>query len=91
MRGIVVWALLTVAVVLVVIGGAVLLFVPATFGWTAYSPLSSSTFSGMYPLTEERAIGATCAIVGLLIGAGLVGWGIGRRSASRPGQDDEQP
>ena len=79
-----VWGLLGVAVILLVMGAAVLLFSPVEFGWTAYAPLSdeSFSFSGMYPLTPERAAGGALAILGLLLIAGTGGWMLGR--ASRP-------
>lgn len=83
MRGrIVVWVLLGTAVLLVLVGAAVMLFSPATFGWTAYAPLSSTafSFSGMYPLTPQRAAGAGLAVLGLLLVVGLLGWVLGRRS-----------
>lgn len=81
------WVLLGAGVVLVVVGGSTLLFSPVSYGWFAYSPLSSSTsdgsfafVGGMYPMTTERAIGATCAVAGLLLLVGLGGWVLGRRS-----------
>ncbi len=86
MRGrIVVWGLLAASAVLVAVGAGVLLFVPVSFGWLAYAPLSSASFSfsGMYPLTPERAGGAVCAIAGLLLAAVVAGWVLGRRSARR--------
>jgi hypothetical protein len=78
------WVLLAAAVVLVVIGAAVVLFVPVTFGWVGYGSFASSEsfdFSGMYPLTPERAAGAACAVVGLVLCAVVLGWVLGSRSA----------
>lgn len=86
MRGrIAVWVALGAAAALVVAGGALLLFAPVSFGWTAYAPLSgeSFSFSGMYPLTPERAVGAGLAVAGLLLAVGVGGWAVGRRSAIR--------
>lgn len=84
MRGrIGVWVLLGAAVALVAIGGGVLLFAPVSFGWTAYAPLSGASFSGMYPLTPERAVGAGLAAAGLLLAVAVGGWAVGRRSALR--------
>lgn len=85
MKGRIVWVrvLLIAAAVLVAIGAAVLLFMPASFGWVGYSTGASSSsfeFTGMYPLTPERAIGAACCVAGLLLGAGVLGWVLGRRS-----------
>lgn len=76
------WLLVGFAVVLVVIGASVLLLSPATFGWTLDAPLSgeSFSFSGMYPLTPERATGGALAILGLLLIAAIAGWALGRRS-----------
>lgn len=77
--------LLGAAVVLVVVGAAVFVLAPVSFGytgWYAYSPLSSSfAFDGMYPLTPGRVTGAALVVVGLLIAAGIAGWLLGRRSA----------
>lgn len=82
-----VWGLLVAAVVLVVVGGAVLLFAPASIGWFAYSPLSSTTpfefTGGVYPITAERAGGVAAVAAGLLLIAGVAGWVLGRRSALR--------
>jgi hypothetical protein len=98
MRGrIVMWVLLAAAVVLVVIGAGVFLFAPVSFGWftyTSYAPdanLASFDFSGMYPLTPERAAGAVCAIIGLLLAAGVFGWVLGRRSALKALFETELP
>ena len=80
------WTVLGAALVLVMIGAAVLLFVPVSFGWVGYATVANSAsfeFSGMYPLTPERAAGALCAIVGLLLGAVVLGWVLGRRSAAQ--------
>lgn len=84
-RRIWVGVLLGAAAVLVLVGGGMLLFAPVSFGWTAYAPLSdeSFSFSGMYPLTTDRAVGAGLAIVGLLLVVGVLGWVLGRRSALR--------
>ena len=81
-RRIVLWVLLVAAVVLILIGAAILLFSPVEFGWTAYAPLSGESFSftGMYPLTAARAAGIGTAVAGLLVIAGVVGWTLGRRS-----------
>ena len=79
------WVLLSTAVVLVLVGGALLMFAPVSFGWTAYAPLSgeSFSFSGMYPVTPERALGIVLAILGLLLVVGMLGWILGRRAAQR--------
>lgn len=81
-RRIVLWVLLVAAVVLILVGTAILLFSPVEFGWTAYTPLSGESFSftGMYPLTAARAAGVGTAVAGLLVVAGVVGWTLGRRS-----------
>lgn len=62
-----------------------LLFAPVSFGWTAYAPLSDESFffSGMYPLTTDRAAGAGLAVLGLILVVGILGWMLGRRSAVR--------
>ena len=85
---IVMWVLLGAAVVLVIVGAAVLLFSPVAFGWTAYAPLSgeSFSFSGMYPLTPERAAGAALSILGLLLAVGVIGWVLGRSAGRRDQQ-----
>ncbi|MFF1633253.1 hypothetical protein [Leifsonia sp. NPDC058248] len=85
---IVLWVLLAVAVVMVVVGAGVLLFAPAsfgTFGFFSGANATSFDFSGMYPVTLERAAGAACCIAGLLIVAAVLGWIFGRRSALSAG------
>ena len=82
------WVLLAAAVVLVVTGAGVLLFAPAsfgTFGFISGANATSFEFSGMYPLTLERAVGAVCCIAGLLIVSAVLGWVFGRRSALSAG------
>ncbi|MFF1572628.1 hypothetical protein ACFVWR_07775 [Leifsonia sp. NPDC058292] len=72
------------AAVLVVTGVAVVLFAPFSTGWFSYTAGGGSVsfdFHGMYPLTPERAVGFACAIAGLLLVAGALGWVLGRRSA----------
>lgn len=87
MRGRMVWVVLAAAVVLVVVGAAVLLFSPASFGWVGYSPLPSTMSfeftGGVYPLTTQRAGGLAAFGAGLLLIAGVAGWVIGRRSGVR--------
>jgi hypothetical protein len=40
-------------------------------------------FAGMIPLSPERVIGAVCAILGLLLVVGVLGWVLGRRAGRR--------
>lgn len=70
-----------------VLAGAVLLAIPespATFGWYAYVPLSTTYFvPGSWFSSPRHYLGAVLLIVG--IGALLfcLGWRAGRRSRSR--------
>lgn len=79
------WMLLGAAAILVLVGVGLLLFAPVSFGWFAYAPLSSESFSfsGMYPLTPERTVGAGLAIAGLILAVGASCWMLGRRAGRR--------
>ena len=89
------WAVAVLGLLLV--AGGIALFVagnrPADLGWTSYAPLSpvedayqsrlQVTFDdGPAVLwTRTSALGAGTAVSGLLVLAGMAGWGTGRRSA----------
>lgn len=70
---------LVLAGLVLVIVGAILLLTPTTvgFGWTAYAPLSSSTFFPTWP-TASTLAGLALLILGLVTIAGWVGFRIGR-------------
>ena len=81
---------------LLVVGGIALFAAgnrPADFGWTSYAPLSpvQDAYESRLQLTFDdgpavlwtrtSAFGAGTAVCGLLVLAGMAGWGAGRRSA----------
>lgn len=67
---------------LMVAGVAVVSSQPVSFGWAAYAPLSSLTFSPPFP-TPRMWIGGTMTSVGLALLSGWVGHRIGRRAQNR--------
>ena len=83
------WGLLIAAVVLVLIGGALLLLTPqspASFTCAGGIGGTACTFSGMIFVTPARIAGALCGLAGLLLVAGALGWVLGRRARTeRPG------
>jgi heme/copper-type cytochrome/quinol oxidase subunit 1 len=64
--------------------GIVLLSQPATpsFGWTAYAPLSHTTYAPSL-VNGTSVLGAVLAAVGLVLVAGWVGFIVGRRTRVR--------
>ncbi|WP_029430462.1 hypothetical protein [Blastococcus sp. URHD0036] len=90
------WAIGALAVALLVAGALVFATtdpaVPLDFGWSAYAPLAeetttaySSTLSvifddGSVVWSDGQLLGAGLGVGGLLLLAGLAGWGVGRRA-----------
>ena len=77
------WGLLVLGVVGMVVGVILLLPrpEPASFGWTAYAPLSKTTFIPFVP--GSYAAGALILAVGAALAAGWVGFALGRRTKQR--------
>jgi len=65
--------------VLLVVAGVRMLFLPRTFGWFAYAPLSDAQFSP--PLFTTFRRGVACVALGTLLLGGAGGYALGRRSA----------
>jgi hypothetical protein len=68
--------ILGIIFVVVGVGGYVVLFPQPSFGWTAYAPLTGTTYVP-HPNTFDYFGGL--AVVGLVLVAGWVGHRIGRR------------
>lgn len=73
------FGILILGIVLVVVGavGYVALFPQPSFGWTAYAPLTNTTFE---PRPETFDYFGDLAVVGLLLIAGWIGFRLGRRA-----------
>lgn len=71
------YGLLLVGGVLSVVGAALVVAQPVSFGWTAYAPLSSTTFAPPWP-TAGMIAGFQLLILGLMAIAGRVGFRLGR-------------
>ena len=78
------WLLVIAGSVLVLVGVAVLLWIPtsgAAFGWFAYAPLSDSVFTpGFLFLDPTHRWAVVVAIVGLIVASGAAGYLVGRRA-----------
>ncbi|MFD1714131.1 hypothetical protein ACFSBZ_06580 [Amnibacterium flavum] len=79
--------LLICAIVLVVVGAGVLIAVatePVSFGWTAYAPLSETTFTPVVRGLESRngILGAVLLVIGLMGLAFWAGLRVGARRRS---------
>jgi len=72
------WGLLALGLIGMVVG-LILLFrpIPSSFGWTAYAPLSATTFLPYVP--ASYVVGAMILAVGVALAAGWVGFALGRR------------
>lgn len=58
---------------------------PASFGWFAYVPLSSTSFvPAPWFSTPVHTVGAVLLMAGAGAFLFCLGWGVGRRSHSRP-------
>ena len=70
-----------------VLAGAVLLAIPeppATYGWFAYVPLSTTYFvPGPWFSSPEHRLGAVLLLLGIGVLVFCFGWRVGRRSRSR--------
>jgi hypothetical protein len=81
----IIWALVSVVALLLISGVAGRVLFPYQWsGWFAYAPLSHSVFVGgmeaFYPLTQPRLLALTTIVAALVLGAGLIGWVLGRRN-----------
>jgi cytochrome c oxidase subunit 1 len=77
------WAVLVLGLI-GMIAGAILLTrpTPASFGWTAYAPLTNTTYAP--PLvTGSFVLGALVLTLGIALTAGWVGFTLGRRTKWR--------
>jgi hypothetical protein len=73
--------LLVGGIVLTVVGGAVVAFVPTKqFGWFAYAPLSESVFTLGVVLGTAHLWGAAAGAVGLVLSSWAAGYVAGRRA-----------
>lgn len=76
-------AVTVAALVLVVAGAAIFVLAPTavhSYGWTAYTPLTSGPdFARTSYLTERHLIGAGIAVLGFIMLAGAVGFRLGSR------------
>jgi hypothetical protein len=51
------------------------------FGWFAYEPISQDVLSALVVMTGRRYAALAALGAGLLLGAGLAGFALGRRRA----------
>lgn len=74
------WGLLVLGLI-GMIAGAILLTrpTPASFGWTAYAPLSNTTYVPPF-VTGTFVLGALVLMLATALTAGWVGFALGRRT-----------
>ena len=77
------WGLLVLGLI-GMIAGAILLTrpTPAAFGWTAYAPLTKTTFVPPF-VTGSFVLAVLLTVLGLALTAGWVGFVLGRRTKRR--------
>lgn len=70
---------LAVLSLMLVVGGVIIMVTadPVSFGWFAYAPLSTPWALAW---TNRQVVGAALAALGLLLGAGVAGYHLGRRA-----------
>lgn len=56
---------------------------PATFGWTAYAPLTNTVFVPPF-VTPSLVFGVLLAALGIALAAGWAGFALGRRTKRAP-------
>lgn len=73
------YGILTLGVIGMIAGAILLTRAPvATFGWTAYAPLSSTAFVPPF-VTPTLYLGVAFLVIGLALVAGWIGFSLGRR------------
>ncbi|MEO6533912.1 MAG: hypothetical protein ABIO06_10115 [Pseudolysinimonas sp.] len=73
------YGILALGVVALTGGGFLLNLQPAaSFGWTAYAPLSDTTFVPPF-VTPSLYLGVGFILIGLALTAGWIGFALGRR------------
>ena len=78
------WGLLVLGLIGMIVGELLLTrTTPASFGWTAYAPLSNTLYVPSI-VTGTLILGALLMALGLALTAGWVGFRLGRRT-KRPG------
>jgi len=77
------WGLLVLGLIGMIVGVVLLTRpAPASFGWTAYAPLSNTVY--VPPVVGSTFFpGVVLALVGLAVTAGWVGFALGRRTTKR--------
>ena len=75
------WGLLVLGLVGIVVGAILLTRPgpPASFGWTAYAPLTNTVFVPPF-VTPSLVFGVLLAALGIALVAGWVGFALGRRT-----------
>jgi heme/copper-type cytochrome/quinol oxidase subunit 1 len=75
------FGILIIGILLVISGVVVNRITPpvASFGWTAYAPLTSETYVPGFP-----RIASVLVVLGLVLIAGWIGFRIGRRRSAGP-------
>lgn len=73
------WGLLVLGLIGMIVGVILLTRpTPASFGWTAYAPLTNTTYVPRF-VTGTFVLGALVLVLGLALTAGWVGFALGRR------------
>ncbi len=74
------WVLLVLGLIGMIVGAVLLTRpTPASFGWTAYAPLSNTVFVPPF-VSAGFVLGAVLGLLGLALTAGWIGFALGRRT-----------
>ena len=77
------WGLLALGLIGMIAGAILLTRTPTSSGWTAYAPLSNTTYVPPF-VTGSFVLGTLLVLLGLALVAGWVGFALGRTRPRHP-------